>query len=127
MRRPPPGLVPSYLWLQAATVACWWLALWCAPTVRPWFVIGDWPPATLFAFALPDVLVLVVGSAAAAHGLVRQRSWARPLLLAVAGAVAYATLWCVGANLATGTGWLSTGLMLASSAGTAWALAASRP
>ncbi len=119
-------LAVPYLWLQAAAVAAWWLALWLWPAARPAFTIGDWPASTLFAFSLPDLVVIVVGSAAGAHGLGRQRPWARPLLWALAGAVGYATLWCAGALLATGSGWLSLLLMLASAAGTAFAVVASR-
>lgn len=126
MHRPPASLVPLYLWLQALVIAAWWLWLWAVPEARSPFVAGDWPVTTLLAFALPDAVVLVVGSAAAALGLRAQRAWARPLLFAVAGAVAYATLWCIGANVVTGGGWLSTAMMLACSAGTAWATFASR-
>ncbi len=126
MRRPPGSLVPLYLWLQAIAIAAWWAWLWAVPAARAPFVAAGWPEATLLAFALPDAVVLVIGSAAAALGLRAQRSWARPLLFGVAGAVAYATLWCVGTNLVTGAGWLSTGMMLACSAGTAWATAAAR-
>ncbi|MBL9077757.1 MAG: hypothetical protein JNL08_09645 [Planctomycetes bacterium] len=119
-------LAVAYLWLQAVLVAAWWLALWLWPALRPPFTIGDWPPSTLFAFALPDLVAIVGGSALAAHALPRRRAWARPLLWSVAGAVSYATLWCGGALLATGSGWLSLALMLGSTAGTAWALGASR-
>ncbi len=126
MRWSHAQLVPLFLWSQAIAVAVWWLTLWWAPALRPWFVIGDWPPATLFAFALPDGLVIVLGSATVAFGLQHRWAWASPLLCALAGAVVYATLWCVGANLTTGTGWLSTSLMLVSGVGTVWALGASK-
>lgn len=115
----------AYLWLQAAAVAVWWLTLWLWPSARPPFTIGDWPESTLLTFALPDLVGLVAGSAFAAGGLARGCTWARPLLWAVAGGIAYATLWCGGALLATGSGWLSLALMVASLAGTTFAVVAS--
>jgi hypothetical protein len=126
MRTQLACLVVPYLWLQAITVALWWLCLWLVPAARPPFVIDDWPEATLFAWALPDLAVIVLGSALVAHGLRRQSAWAQPLLAALAGVVVYATLYCGGALLATGSGWLSAAMMLGSSAGTLTALYASR-
>jgi hypothetical protein len=122
----PAALAPAYLVLQALAIAAWWLVLWLVPTARPPFVVGDWPEGTLLAFALPDVLVLVAGSLAAAHGLRAQRPWARPVLWLVAGAVLYATLWCINAVAITGAGWLSAALMLACAAAMAVVLAVVR-
>jgi len=126
MRLPPATLVPNALRLQALLVAGWWLLLWLAPAARAPFVVADWPTATLLAFALPDVVVLVFGSWVAAHGLAGGRPWARPLLWGVAGAALYATLWCLGANLVTGAGWLSTALMVPCAVAMAWAVAVVR-
>lgn len=119
-------LAVAYLWLQAALVAAWWLTLWSWPAARAPFTIGDWPPGTLLAFALPDLVAIVGGSALAAHGLPRRRPWAPPMLWLVAGAVGYATLWCGGAVLVTGSGWLSLLLMLASALGTTFAVVVAR-
>ncbi len=118
--------MPAYLLAQAALVASWWLVLWTVPAARAPFVVGGWPESTLLAFALPDVVVLVVGSAAAAFGLRAQRPWALPLVWLVAGAVLYATLWCVGTNVVTGTGWLPTAMMLACCAAMAVVVAVER-
>lgn len=126
MPKLPASLVPHYLVAQATVVGAWWLVLWLVPPVRAPFVVGDWPEATLLAFCLPDVVVLVLGSLGAAHALRAHRPWGPPLLWIVAGAVCYATLWCVGATLCTGAGWLSTSLMLACSAAMAWAVAVRR-
>jgi hypothetical protein len=120
-------LAVLYLLVQAASVAAWWLLLWLVPSTRAPFVVGaDWPESTLLAFALPDLVVIVVGSVAAAVGLRRHAAWAHPVLWFVAGGVGYATLWCLGGNLATGSGGLSSALMLASSLGTGWTLFATR-
>jgi hypothetical protein len=111
-------LAVGYLWAQAAIVGSWWLVLWLWPAARAPFVVGDWPEPTLLAFWLADMLVLVLGSAVAASGFRRQQPWTRPLLWGVAGAVVYATLFCVGSNLVTGRGLLGTALMLPCCAGT---------
>lgn len=122
---PARQLAVAYLAVQSAVVAGWWISLWVAPSLRaPFVMAADWPETTLFAFALPDVVAVVAGSALAAHGLHARRAWGRPLLLLVAGGVFYATLWCLGVNLVTGSGWLSTVLMSASSLGTGFALVA---
>jgi len=125
MPRAPARLAALYLATQASLVAAWWLLLWTWPAAREPFLPADWPEATLFAFVLPDVVLLVVGSLATAHALRRERPWARAALAALLGAVLYATLWCIGTLVATGDGWLACAMMAGSSAGTAWALAAS--
>lgn len=119
--------VAIYLLLQAAAVAAWWGMLWCMPSTRGAFLPApDWPEATLLAFALPDAVVIVGGSAAAAIGLQRHAAWARPMLWLVAGGVGYATLWCLGGSLLAGGGWLGSAAMAASACGSAWALLATQ-
>ncbi|MFY9343112.1 MAG: hypothetical protein WAT39_11515 [Planctomycetota bacterium] len=124
MRWPPASLVPLYLLAQAVLIAGWWLWLWWSPAARAPFIAGDCPEATLLAFALPDVVVLVLGSGIAAVLLRREHPAGRPLLWGLAGATVYATLWCLGTNVVSGAGWLSTGMMLAMSAGMGWAVSA---
>jgi len=122
------GVACAFLIAQAVAVAVWWLVLWRWPATREAFVLAPgWPESTLLAFALPDLLCIVGGSLGAAVGLRSGAPWARSLLLLVAGAVGYATLWCVGGNLVTGSGLLCTALMLGSAAGTGWAVVATRP
>ncbi len=127
MRWPPASLVPLYLLAQAILIVGWWLWLWWSPPARALFVVDDWPEATLLAFALPDVVVLVLGSLLAAAAVRSKHPAGRPLLWLLAGATLYATLWCVGTNLVTGSGWLSTALMAAASAGMGWAVTARDP
>jgi hypothetical protein len=126
MRWPFPALVPLYLVAQAVAIGAWWTWLWLVPDARAPFVVGAWPEATLLAFALPDVAVLVLGSLAAAWAQHTGHAAARPLVWLLAGAILYATLWCVGCNVVTGAGWLSTAMMLACSAGIAWVVWAAR-
>ncbi len=126
MRWPPASLVPTYLVLQALAIGGWWLVLWIAPSARAPFVVAGWPTTTLLAFWLPDVVLLVAGSLATAFGIRRGHAAAQQALWLVAGGVAYATLWCLGANLVTGSGWLATLLMVACSACMTWAVAVRR-
>lgn len=119
-------LVALYLGAQAVLVAAWWIVLWLVPASRGPFLPAAWPEAALFAFVVPDVVVIVAGSAIAAFGSLRARTWTPSMLFALLGAVLYATLWCVGCVVATGEGWLCVAMMIASLAGTAWTLVASR-
>ena len=107
--RAPPRR--AYLWLQAASVAAWWLLLWLWPASRRQFVAGDWPEGTLLAFVFADALLLIPGSTLAAVGVRRRQPWALALFAAVVGAALYALLWCAGAVLFAGGGVLSLALM----------------
>ncbi len=134
----PPSDVPiergiqrvaaAYLALQGAAVLAWWLMLWQAPATRAAFTPPGWPQSTLLAFWLPDLALAAGGSLAAAWLTLRG---ARPGAAArwfVAGAMAYGTLYCLGASLATGGAWLSVALMMPGVlASTAVALLASVP
>ena len=95
--------VLRWFWmLQAVLVAGWWLILWWSPAARGWFGFGNWPAGVLTAFALPDAVVLVAGSALAARA-----DGPRRLVLAwlITGGCWYAWLWCLSASLASGGGW----------------------
>jgi hypothetical protein len=109
-----PAARRAALWFlaQSLVIAGWWLSLWWLPSLRPWFTVGTWPVETLLCFVVPDLLVLVGGGALAAQALWHTRPGGCNLAYLVAGASLYATLWCLGANLFTGDGWLATGLMV---------------
>jgi hypothetical protein len=119
-------LVALYLGAQAVLVAAWWIVLWLEPSSRAPFLPTGWPDSALFAFVVPDLVVIVCGSAMAAFGVRDNRAWTRPVLLVLFGAVFYATMWCFGCVVTTGEGWLSVAMMVARLAGTGWALSASR-
>lgn len=127
MRWRSPQLVTAYLWLQAALVASFWLWLWVIPAAQPAFLVEGWPTDTLLAFALPDAVIVVLGSAIAAHTLRSRPATARPVLWLLLGAVGYATLWCLAVTLATGAAWLALLPMLACTGGMCWCLWANRP
>lgn len=103
------GSVVRWFWvLQAGLVAGWWLVLWGMPAARAWFGFGEWPEGVLMAFALPDAVLLVAGSALTASTNGRRR-----LVLAwlVTGGTWYAMLWCLAAASTAGGGWIGTGAM----------------
>lgn len=100
-----------FLWHQAVLVAGWWTMLGLAPASRKYFLFADWPEATLFAFVLPDGILLVCGSVLAAIGLQRQRAWALRTFAIVLGGALYAMLYCLAASLFAGGGELATPLM----------------
>jgi hypothetical protein len=114
-----------YFALQAAATAAWWVVLLGAPAARDAFTPEGFPFAALAAFLLPDLAFLSLGGAVLARRLARgERS---PVLLgAVAGAVGYATLYCLAATAASGGGAAASGLMVAAAAGTGLALRAVR-
>lgn len=102
----------AYLALQGAAVLAWWAMLWLAPATRAAFTPPGWPRSTLLAFWLPDLALAAGGSLAAAWLTLR----GSPARVAgswfVAGAMAYGTLYCLGASLAAGGAWLSVALMV---------------
>lgn len=85
-------LAAGYLGLQAAAVVVWWLALALSPRVREWFEMDPDRRDVLTAFGAGDAVVLGLGSALAAAGMVRPARWAAPVAAFVAGGCAYATL-----------------------------------
>ena len=75
------------------------------------FVPSTRGPEGLLTFWLADLALFVGGSALGAAATRGRWSSARPLLWAVAGATAYAALWCVAQTIWTGEGWWCTLLM----------------
>lgn len=112
----PAPLVNFAAWwclLQALGIIAWWLALVWHPPLRAAFIVPGSGDLTLFAFALPDALLGVVGGVAACVGLRGGRTWGRDALLLVTGAMGYAALYCALIALAGG-GWWGAVLMLPS-------------
>lgn len=113
---------------QGIAVLAWWVMLWQLPATRAWFTAPGWPQSTLIAFRLPDLLLLAGGSLAAAWLTLRASPAANAVRWLVAGAMAYGTLYCLGASLETGGAWLSVALMTPGAlASLAMALIASMP
>lgn len=102
----------AYLALQGMLIVAWWGMLWLAPSTRAAFTPGGWPGSTLLAFALPDLGLAAGGSLATAWLTLRDHRAGGPARWLVAGAMAYGTLYCLGASLAAGGAWLSVALMV---------------
>tara|TARA_R110002072_G_scaffold228234_5_gene385120 strand:- start:58536 stop:58928 length:393 start_codon:yes stop_codon:yes gene_type:complete len=113
----------GYLLLQAMAIAAWWLWLCSSSAARERFTVAGWPEETLLAFAAPDLVLLVFGSALASRGVGQGRAWAPLAMWLVAGAASYAALFCLAASVLSNSMWLGTTMMLlcmTGSAGIAW-------
>jgi protein-S-isoprenylcysteine O-methyltransferase Ste14 len=99
-------LAAAWFGLQGLCVAGWWLVLVIRPEVRGLFLPKGNAPSSLLAFALPDVVFLVVGSCLAAALIAGRSQWALPLVVLVTGAVDYATLHVLAWAWLSGGGWL---------------------
>ena len=102
----------AYLALQGLLILAWWGGLQVSPGFRALFLPPGMPDAQLMAFWLPDLGLAAAGSLVCAGGLLRMRPWASPLLWALAGAMAYAALYCLALSLLTGGAWAASLLML---------------
>jgi protein-S-isoprenylcysteine O-methyltransferase Ste14 len=86
-------------WTLAAGTAAWWLAMVAAPPWRPTFLPASLGDGALWAFALPDLLLVALPSL---YVGARQRSdlaQARWTSWLVTGALGYSALWTLGACL----------------------------
>ncbi|HEX8565244.1 MAG TPA: isoprenylcysteine carboxylmethyltransferase family protein [Pyrinomonadaceae bacterium] len=99
-----------YFAFQSAAVVVWWLLLIFFPESRAYFRMGD-SDATLFAFWLPDLLLIGVGSFAAATLCYADSKLASAAMWFVAGAISYAALYCLAFALLNDSGWLGVALM----------------
>lgn len=107
-RTPFAGL---FFALQSAAFAAWWLYLWLFPASRSIFLPPGAAEIELLAFALPDLLVAALASAAAAISLAVGARWAVPLAWFSAGAVVYATVYCIAWAALRNGGWINVALM----------------
>jgi hypothetical protein len=90
------------------------------PASRAYFTPQGAPDWTILSFCLADSLLFVVGSVLSGVLLFRGSPYARPVLWFTAGAVSYASLYCVGLSILTGSVWLATGAMLPAMCLTLW-------
>lgn len=103
-------LAVIYLAIQAAAVLAWWALLFLAPAHRARFQFGA-SDASLMAFWLPDLLLIAGGSAVSSYLWKRDSDLAPAVLCLTAGAVLYATLYCLTSALTFDSGWLGFTLM----------------
>ncbi|MCA8962957.1 MAG: hypothetical protein KDC38_20685 [Planctomycetes bacterium] len=118
-------LARSYFVAQSIAIVAWWMLLWLRPDCRAPF----WPEGRgdtlLLVFGLPDLLVAAGGSALSAVLLWRASTQAPLALFFTAGAMVYATLYCVAMLFVAPETWLATTLMIPAAAATtilAWML-----
>jgi hypothetical protein len=90
---------------QAAATLAWWGLMAVSDRVRRWFELSD-DRHVLSSFLIADLVLIAGGSLIAAAALWRRAGWAAWAAMAVAGAVAYATLYLVAWIVNGGDGWL---------------------
>ncbi|HET9194013.1 MAG TPA: isoprenylcysteine carboxylmethyltransferase family protein [Vicinamibacterales bacterium] len=100
-----------YFLVQALGIAGWWVYLSAEPSAVPLFLPRGAAEADLRAFQMPDLLVAVPVSLAAAVSILLSLRWAMPLAWFAAGAMVYAFIYCVGWSMWRGGGWLNVALM----------------
>lgn len=109
-----------YLIAQGSAGFAWWLTLALVPSSRAYFAPPGAPDWAILSFWLADLLFFVCGSLLCGFAMAVRSPRAQPLLLLTVGGTSYATLYCVGASLMTGSMWLPTGVMVASPCVTVW-------
>lgn len=100
-----------YFLVQALGIAAWWGYLAAEPSAVSLFLPRGAAEADLRAFQMPDLLVAVPVSLAAAASILLSLRWAMPLAWFAAGSMVYAFVYCVGWSMWRGGGWLNVALM----------------
>ncbi len=112
----------AYLAIQGGAVLAWWVVIALFPAARQPFLPLQAPPGVLYAFLVPDCVVLGAGSLACAH--LWRGGAPPPVLWVVAGALWYTTAYVVALWLTGELGAPGPVLMMLASLGTAWAVGA---
>lgn len=120
--RPGTRLTWIYLLTQGGAGLTWWVWLYIIPDARDAFTPEGLPGVYIFSYALPDALLFVLGSLLTAFAFALRLPVARAMLWVLAGAIAYATLHCVGLHLRFG-GYLAPSMMMLASCICTWLLA----
>jgi hypothetical protein len=116
---PAGKIAAGYLAAQAVLGILWWVALTTSTTVRGWFELMPGEAQVMDAFAFADVIV-VVGSALGAWGIVADKRWTSAVLWFTAGAIVYPTVYLFGWLSFTSEGGLLLGHMLIVATFTCW-------
>jgi hypothetical protein len=88
-------LIEAWFLAQAIGVCAWWLLLVVLPRSRTWFLPSSGIGSSFVAFALPDLVVLALGSAIVAWLVAREHRMAPTAAALVAGGALYAALYTV--------------------------------
>ena len=102
----------AYFALQGIAVVGWWVMLAVWPESREWFRLERGSLTTLWAFWLPDLLLIGPFSLAASWLIYRRGRYAEAAAWLVTGAVTYATLNTTAIAMMTDLGWLGVVLMV---------------
>lgn len=102
----------AYYLLQGLAVVGWWVLIIGSPDLRGWFQLEANSQTSLWAYWLPDLLLIGPGSFAGAALIYFRNRFATAGLWLVTGAVTYATLHTLATAMMTGRGWLGVALML---------------
>jgi hypothetical protein len=95
-----------YFALQGALTILAWAVIFLWPPIRPHFQPPGIPELMMMAFFVPDMLLFIGGSFAAAYGFARGARWRSSAAWLVTGSMAYAALYTLTILLWTGTAWL---------------------
>jgi len=109
MRRALPAL---YLALQGLLGIAWWAMVLAWPEVCERFTPPGAPRYVLYAFWLPDLVIVVAGSFGAAFAIAKARPWAPPAAWLTAGGVTYATFYFLLLSVYSGGAWAATIVMV---------------
>jgi protein-S-isoprenylcysteine O-methyltransferase Ste14 len=99
-----------YFAFQGLAVVVWWMLLFFVPMSHPFFQMGA-SEEVLFAFWLPDLGLLAVGSLAVSAFCRFDSKFLTAGLWMVVGMISYATLYCAAFAFLTDSGWLGVTLM----------------
>jgi protein-S-isoprenylcysteine O-methyltransferase Ste14 len=102
-----------YYMLQGLAVVGWWVLIIGSPDSRARFQLEADSQISLWAYWLPDLLLIGPGSFVGAALVYNRNRFATAALWLVSGAVTYATLHSLAIAMITDRGWLGVALMLA--------------
>lgn len=120
VRQTTDRVYAGYLFVQAVCGILLWVGIATVPAFRSGFeLLTDHPDVTT-AFAVPDLALIVVGSALGGWGVLRRSSWAVPVVCATAGCVLYPTVFLIGYVAMGGAGAGGLGVMFLVSAAMGW-------
>jgi protein-S-isoprenylcysteine O-methyltransferase Ste14 len=94
-----------YFAFQGVAVLAWWILLLIKPNFRQLFQMGD-NENILWAFWLPDLFLLVVGSLILSFLIAVGHKFMPVVLWFTVGAFSYTAFYCFSFALLTDTGWL---------------------
>jgi hypothetical protein len=122
-RHPVRTATAGWLGLQAVLGVVLWVGIARSSLVRSWFELVPSHPAVTDSFGVPDIAVIVVGSAVGCAALLTDRRWAVLVVAFTAGAVVYPTVYLLGwLALGEATGTVGLAVMVAVALVNVWLL-----